>query len=439
MIKYKAQSVGRFYFLDYFYVLLKSIDEYSKKDEIFNSFKVLKQKYQLGESKYKKLTSEPISLSQTQMIRYKYTFEQVIDESLQYKLISIVGKDEYYLTNEGEKILNKYRINGSYAFNKELFVMMEKKHKAFNSIINFCYETNSRGGGLLIFPIYSPRRLGIDPSNMKINQDLYRYCELLKDKLEEDIKQYLNRSIQLNSQNRNLKQRLIKAGMLTKDLKAKFESNKYNAILKRIRDFWLNTFLKEVYKYPYSFRSFEIWAYRGKQVGIIHVTEFFPNFNGRLVYPTSVILNEVNSRDFENLFQYDDGNSLFIHRPSWNSSTTQEEFIDSLTSNYFNIRKTNRSYYINLADLRELVCYNLKLSEKLFDDFLDQAYRLSISEKLRINISLEADKLPQETSAMYLKRVPVKIQGVDKNIIAIDIARGDKQHGKTKKKFKTIN
>ena len=117
-------------------------------------------------------------------------------------------------------------------------------------------------------------------------------------------------------------------------MKANFEVNKYNAILKRIRDFWLNIFLKEVYKYPFSFQSFEIWAYRGNQVGIIHVTEFFPNLSGRLVYPTSVILEKVNSNDFEKLYQYEDNSALFIHRPSWNSSKTQEEFIESLTSNY---------------------------------------------------------------------------------------------------------
>ena len=222
MNKIRPQSVRKFYFLEYFYVLLRSVHDYYQKDDIFNSFKTLKQKYQLGESKYKKLTSEPIELSQTQMVRYKYTFEQVIDEALQYNLIIKLSKDEYYLTPEGEETLDIYSKEGSYAFYKKLFVMMEKKHKAFFSIIRFCYETNSRGGGLLIFPIYSPRRLGIDPANMKINQDIYRYCDILKNKLEEDITQHLNQRIQLDSFNRNLKQKFNKSGHTHKKFESEF-------------------------------------------------------------------------------------------------------------------------------------------------------------------------------------------------------------------------
>ena len=56
----KPQSVNRFYFLDYFYVLLKSVENYSNIDKVFDSFKIMKQKYQLGESKYKKLTIETV-------------------------------------------------------------------------------------------------------------------------------------------------------------------------------------------------------------------------------------------------------------------------------------------------------------------------------------------------------------------------------------------
>ncbi|MBF8265889.1 MAG: hypothetical protein HW384_1753, partial [Dehalococcoidia bacterium] len=51
------QSVKKFYFLDYIYILLYSIHEYSKMKDIISSFLELKRRYRLGESKYKKLTS----------------------------------------------------------------------------------------------------------------------------------------------------------------------------------------------------------------------------------------------------------------------------------------------------------------------------------------------------------------------------------------------
>ena len=42
---------------------------------------------------------------------------------------------------------------------------------------------------------------------------------------------------------------------------------------------------------------------------------------------------------------------------------------------------------------------------------------MNISGNLKINISLESDKLPQETKAIYLRREPILINESYKNII----------------------
>jgi hypothetical protein len=55
-----------------------------------------------------------------------------------------------------------------------------------------------------------------------------------------------------------------------------------------------------------------------------------------------------------------------------------------------------------------------------FDNFLENAYLTNLKGELKIQISLEADKLPHETSAMYMKREPILINGKYKNIIAIN-------------------
>ena len=59
-----------------------------------------------------------------------------------------------------------------------------------------------------------------------------------------------------------------------------------------------------------------------------------------------------------------------------------------------------------------------------FEETLNEIYRLNISGKLNIHISLEVDKLPEETSVMYMKREPVMVDGSYRNIIAIDVAKG---------------
>lgn len=425
-IESKPQSVKKFYFLEYFYVLLKSVESYSNQERVFDSFKILKQKHQLGESKYKKLAFE-----KEKMLRYRYTFEQLTNEAVDYGLITIGENENLFLTEKGEQILLEYEEKRTFEFNRSLFYLMEQKYYAFHYLVNFCYKANKKRSGLLIFPNYSPLKLHFERTDIKTTADIIKYSESLVKKLQEDIKEYLDQTKDLTSQNNNLINRLIKAELLPENKSEHFDDKRYNVLIKRIRDFWLSYFLKDIYGYEYSFSTFDIWTYRGKQVGIIHVTAFYPGFNGIIVYPTSVILNSRASKDFERIFEYSNGDYLYIHRPSWGDERTQEKFVESLTNAYFDIRKSNRSYFVNLADLRELVCYNMKISQQLFDEFLEKAYRLNLVGQLKVNISLEADKLPQETSAMYLKREPVMVDGRYRNIIAIDITRGEKQHGKT--------
>jgi hypothetical protein len=66
----------------------------------------------------------------------------------------------------------------------------------------------------------------------------------------------------------------------------------------------------------------------------------------------------------------------------------------------------------------------MKISEYVFQELLDSVYRANLSGNLKIKISLEVDRLPEETKAMYLKQEPVMVDGRFRNIIAIDVARG---------------
>lgn len=428
-IESKPQSVNKFYFLEYFYVLLKSIESYSNQDNVFDSFKNLKQEHQLGESKYKKLTFEKEELSKTQVDRYRYTFEQVIGEAEAYGLIH-KKKEELLLSEKGHKALIVYQEKGLLEFNRYLLPLMENKYHAFYYLINFFYRANKKKGGLLIFPNYSPLKLHFERADIKTTVDIEHYSSVLVKKMEEEIAEYIGEKRDLEKQHNTLMERLIKTGLLPSEKNERFVPKKYNSIIKRFRDFWLNYFLKDIYGYQYSLNSFDIWIYRGKQIGIMHATEFYPNSNGRIVYPTSIIIDFKASKDFNKIFEYNNGYSLFIHHPSWDNEQTQEEFVKSLTNAYFDVRKTSRSYFVSLADVREIVCYNMKIPEYLFDDFLKKAYRLNLTKQLNIHFSLEADKLPQETNAIYIKREPVMIDDRYRNIIAIDITRGDRKHGK---------
>lgn len=416
----KPQSVKKFYFLEYFYVLLKSVQLSSNPERIFAQFLSLKQEHQLGESRYKRLTVDD-STSSNRMVRYMYTFEQVLSEAEEYELLSRES-DNIFLTDTGKEAIDIYENNGFIDYNHFLFKFMEEKYAAFRYIIEACYEANASKSGLLIFPVYSAYRLGIERDSLRTSKDLQGYFNKLKVRLEEDIYKHLGEHKDLDAKNEELVDSLFNASLLPRADTEPFVAARYNVILKRGRDFWLKYFLQDLYNYRISLNAFETWAYRGRQIGIIHITEFYPdpNFSGRVVYPLSIIRASSNSRNFVKLFDYSDFKSLYLHQPSWDEENNQEEFVKALHHAYLDVRQSARTYFVNLSSVRERVCYSLKIPEYLFDKFLGYVYHER--QKLKIRISLEVDKLPDETKVMYLRREPVMVDGKYRNIIAIDLA-----------------
>lgn len=414
------QAPKKFYFLEYFYILLKGVSTSDQAEKIFDYFLKLKHQYRLGESKYKKLT-EDSNESNNQMARYKYTFYQVVSEATDYKLIS-VNSGEIELTGEGENAIQVYESKGPIEFNHYLFRFMEEKHQEpFRYLIETCYKVNSRKSGLLIFPIYSAHRLGIERDSIKASKDIKRYFHLLKSRMEEDILKHLGLNKNLAKENNDLIQKITEEGLLPELDSQAFDPGKYNAIFRRSRDFWLKYFLENLYAYQISLDSFEIWAYRAKQIGLLHITEFYPDpsFYGKVAYPLSVIKTASKSESFKMFYEYLDKSKLYLHQPSWNNENTQEEFVQSLHQAYLDVRQLAKTYFVSLPNVKERVCYAMKIPEYLFEQFLSHAYN---NKRLRISISLEVDKLPDETKVMYLRREPVMVDGKYRNIIAIDLA-----------------
>lgn len=417
------QSVRKFYFLDYFYIVLRSIEKHSQREDVFSAFKVLKQKHRLGESKYKRLTDDGEVLTRKQQQRYNYTFEQVVEESREYKLITQGGNDSLKLTDKGKELLRTYDEQGFGSFLRVLAKLMENHFGAFRYLVEYFYQTNSLRSGVLIFPHYSPLELDFRRRDIQTTADVQGYCGELVRRLESDIKQHLKLTLDLAEHNQEIVHRLIEDKLLPANPRERFRPQDYNKITKRIRDFWIMHFLKNVYNCHLTMSTFDLWIYRAKQVGVIHVTELYPFTNGKLVYPTGVVLKRAASQDFKPIYSYHDGNYLFVHEPD--SDTYREEFIDELVKSYFGLQRLNRNYFINLSALREAVCYALKISSQTFEQLLNDVYRLNLQGGLRISISLEVDKLPEETNAMYLKQEPVMVDGSYRNIIAIDVTKGE--------------
>jgi hypothetical protein len=416
------QLVKKFYFLDYFLILLHSIEDYDDRDHIFAKFKTLKGAERLGESKYLKLTNDEENLSEHQVKRYRYTFDQVIMESLNYNLIK-EDKNKLHLTESGKKCLDIGK-KSKRRFYKSILYHMESKYYGFYHLVNACYKENKAKNGLLIFPVYSPLKLGFTKSEMKTNGDWLDYSAKLKKRLELDIELFLEKTVSLTKAHETLLNKLEEDKILLSDRDKPFNQSNYNSIISRFRKFWLNYFLKNLYNYHFSFDTFNLWAERGNQLGIIHSTEVYPDFNGRLVFPTAIITRNNTNADLVNMYEYENGEKLFIHRPDWKIEANQDEFIKTLVDIYFDLRRNRRTHFIRLSDLRERVCYKMRIGNFIFNDFMEKAYNMNLHGNTgKMQISLEADRLPHESNALYLKREPVLVNGLYKNIIAIDFKK----------------
>jgi hypothetical protein len=296
---------------------------------------------------------------------------------------------------------------------------METKHFAFYHLIKLCYNQNKTKNGLLIFPIYSPLKLGFVKSEMKTTADWIKYSKKLKVRLESDIQNFLEQRLSLNTANDILLNNLISDKLLSVEIEKNFDQKLYNSIISRFRKYWLNYFLNNIYNYKHSFETFNIWVERGKQLGIIHTTEFYPDFDGRIVFPTSIIVKKNSNKDFHQAYSYKNGEKLFIHKLIWNRDN-QDAFVEALVYCYFDLKRSRRTHFIRISDLRERVCYKKRIPSFTFNEFLEKIYNMNLKGETTVQISLEADRLPYETNAMYLKREPVSINGQHKNIIAID-------------------
>ncbi|MCZ4221935.1 hypothetical protein [Pedobacter rhodius] len=413
-LNYKLSEVKKFYFFDYFYILLKAIEE-AEGFNVFVRFQNLKQALNLGESKYKKIGAIAETISDSMLNRYWYTFGEVVEESVTLGLIQHQG-NKYKLSEKGYGLLETYKTSGQEIFNEQLFTLIESRSFGFHYLLTTIFANNQNNAGTLVFPSYSPLKLHFSKQQLVEENKFVDYLNALCGKLMEDIFQHIGIQVNLNTANNELIDKLVETGLIDKTYNLR-DAKEYNLIVKRVRDFWASHFLRNIYGFKNinSISNFDIWVYRAKQLGILNITEFHPGFSGKMIYPTSIIYKKIKSSEFKKIYEYPTGDFLYIHNPSFSDS-----FISSLYESYIELKRSHTTYFVNLNDIRDIVCYKLKISNKKFSDLLSEAYELNLKGTLSISISLEADKLPSE-KAVYLIRDPIYIGGKVKNIIAIEI------------------
>lgn len=406
----------KFYFVEYFYIFLLSVQRTRTNERAFEDFRELKEERGLGESKFRKQAKPNESPTPRQLERFRYTFSQVAEESRDYGLVSKLDNGSWGITADGKQLLAAY---GTPGFRYKVLALMEAKYEAFSYLIQTMYSQNPNNGGLLVFPLYSPLDLNIPKSEIRTPNHVAVFGDKLRKRIYADCKNLADRELELPDANLAILPKLINDQKIPADPDSEFDPKQYNAIISRFRKFWFSYLLKEVYKVGVSESTFELWAYRGKQLGTINVSEYFPGMSGRIAYPIAVVGDEIRSRDFTKVQAEGMPSPLWLHEPTIDKFL--DTFVDNLTNAYVNQRRSASSYFTSLYVVREIVCLKCRISESTFGIFLNEAYERSLREQLRIRISLEVDRTPGETSAAYRRREPIVVRTQSYNIIGLDL------------------
>lgn len=413
------QYAKRFYFIEYYALLLEAINKYSIVAQAQTEFIYQKNSHYLGLSRYRKISSniEDGTLLKSKD-QYEYTFSQVL---LECKNFNLVQEDKQtktlLLTIDGSKLLTAYK-NNKLQYKEILLQLMERKYNAFSYLLDKFYKISPKKSGLIIFPNYSPNDLGFSKSEFLTVGIVHKYIRKYEQRIVDDVKKYINQNYKITNETSELIAELKDKNYISDNFQESFNLKKYNAVVRKTQIFWRNRLLN-FYGINSRWQSFEIWIYRAKQLGILNTTPFYPDFLGQIIYPVSVITTKelINKPDYRFVLNYKNEKYLYKREVQW--ERIENDFFNELWNVYTELKKRNRINFLSLHNIKEIVCYNLKISYEQFSEFLNKAYEKSLNSNTSYTISLEADKLPEETNAIYIKREPIFINGKNRNIISL--------------------
>jgi hypothetical protein len=169
---------------------------------------------------------------------------------------------------------------------------------------------------------------------------------------------------------------------------------------------------------PVTPKTLKPWCPRLQALELIGYTDWHPNVEGRLLFPTALFRSFGERGRFEELpgIRHPDGRTLFLHQPSWEEWS--ERFWQTLAAVYDETFRRVQARYVSLPDVRDEVSRRLRLSPSLFDCFLEHALA-KVPEDDGWHLSIETDMREDLRTARGLMRRPVYVRGVPHTLISV--------------------
>lgn len=166
-----------------------------------------------------------------------------------------------------------------------------------------------------------------------------------------------------------------------------------------IKDFLIKKEFSNTFK---SVPEFDVWLDRLFFLWLVNYSPSFPLFNGSIIYPTCTFKEPSDSRREYEHYVLSNGDSIFVNKLYWERDGLK--FSETLKMAYAKLNSLQGISYIKIADIRDMVCYKLKIHDTIFDDFLKNSFKESNKGTYPLRISLDSDIYPGRE---HWKRAPL--------------------------------
>lgn len=421
--KPKSKSVGLFTDLNLYYDALKLC----KSLGIIN-LNVLQ----------KEISERVIGIKYVEQLK-KRAFVDLIRELNEFKFIKPKGVSNnsiYEITEQGIELLVIYESNRK-RYRRILAAKMQEVYSVPGWFVERLWKINPSGQGQVVIP--TPIK-GWKPKSYK-NENYVWNKELESQVIQsyEKVNTLVPYSFPVNLQEwiltvREEYERLgsVKSRNSTSDnKKAKKKSIQSFAPRKRLsmamRISALNMLFDNEYNSERDFknidpvlkeRGFMAWCPRLEALEMVFYSDYYRDLPGRLLFPLTIFKEKVTlSYEVNNDIKSPTAASLQYYQPNW--ADIKVKFIRVLSNAYQTFHNKEKILYVPLQDVRDEVCRILRISAILFDSFLEQAFKESLTKKIDCSIALETDIREDQRSGSQIHRRPVYIQSIPHSLIAI--------------------
>jgi hypothetical protein len=155
-----------------------------------------------------------------------------------------------------------------------------------------------------------------------------------------------------------------------------------------ISNYFLNKFLSPSISITYA--DFIVWRERLYNLDVINYTHHYSGLKGQITYA---------------LGEYTDG---MFHRDisSANWKAIKDDFTNAVIAAYKKIYSDRNSSFVPIADVRDLTCFKLRLTDNEFDNLFKVLYQNCNTGEVKLKISLDSDSIMNQASN---KRKPLSL------------------------------